>query len=116
MIAHVVLFTPRETLPAADRDAFTACFERALTRIPVVRRARVGTRANLGRFYDTHNAASFSHVAIIEFDSEADLRTYLEHPDHQELGQRFYQISESALVFDFEVVDGDRVREFLGPA
>jgi Stress responsive A/B Barrel Domain len=115
VITHVVLFTPRADLSAADRQSFAALFERALTQIPVVRRARVGERKNLGRFYDTHNPASFSHVALFEFDSEADLLTYLEHPAHQELGQRFYEISESALVYDFDLVDGERVRDLLVP-
>jgi hypothetical protein len=107
MIAHVVLFQPRADLSAADREAFAASFERALTGIPEVRRARVGERVNLGRQYDQQNARDFSHAAIIEFDSEADLRAYLEHPAHQELGQRFYQAAEAALVYDFALHDDD---------
>ena len=106
MIAHVVLFQPRADLSATDREAFAASFERALTSIPQVRRARVGERVNLGRFYDQQNARDFSHVAVIEFDSEADLRAYLEHPAHRELGTRFYQAAEAALVYDFALSEG----------
>lgn len=113
MIAHVVLFQPRVDLSNADRAAFAASFERALTSIPQVRRARVGERVNLGRFYDQQNARSFSHVAIIEFDSEADLRSYLDHPAHEELGQRFFMSSEGALVYDFALVEGGRVQDLL---
>jgi hypothetical protein len=113
VIAHVVLFQPRADLSPADREAFAAAFERALTNIPQVRRARVGERINLGRLYDQQNALSFSHAAIIEFNSEEDLRAYLEHPAHQELGQRFYAIAEAAMVFDFAMVDGKRVRNLL---
>lgn len=109
-IAHVVLFRPREDLSQADRREFSASFERALTSIPHVRRARVGERVNLGRFYDHQNARDFSHIAIIEFDSEADLRAYLEHAAHQELGERFYQAAETALVYDFELREGEDVR------
>lgn len=106
MIAHVVLFQPRADLSAADREAFAASFERALTGIPQVRRARVGERVNLGRAYDQQNARAFSHVAIIEFDSTADLLAYLEHPAHQDLGARFYATAEAALAFDFSLVEG----------
>jgi hypothetical protein len=42
MIAHVVLFQPRADLSPTDREAFAAAFERAITEIPQVRRARVG--------------------------------------------------------------------------
>jgi hypothetical protein len=113
MIAHVVLFQPRADLSAADRAAFAASFERALTSIPEVRRAHVGERLTLGRFYDRQNARDFSHVAIIEFDSEADLRTYLDHPAHGELGEWFYRTAESALVFDFALTEGQRVADLL---
>jgi Stress responsive A/B Barrel Domain len=113
MIAHVVLFQPRAGLSDADRAAFAASFEHALTRIPRVRRAYVGERVNLGRFYDQHNARDFSHLAIIEFDSEADLRAYLDHPAHQELGERFYSAAEAALVFDFALTEGQRISDLL---
>ena len=113
MIAHVVLFQPRADLSAADREAFAASFERALTSIPQVRRARVGERVNLGRLYDQQNAQAFSHIAIIEFDSESDLRGYLDHPVHHELGERFYRSAESALVFDFALMDGEHVQDLL---
>jgi hypothetical protein len=106
VIAHVVLFQPRPNLSPAQRDAFAQSFERALTTIPEVRRARVGERRNLGRPYDEMNARDFPYVAIIEFDSEADLRAYLDHPAHQDLGQRFYEHANAALVYDFELSEG----------
>jgi hypothetical protein len=106
MIAHIVLFQPRADLSMADRDAFAASFERALTSIPQVRCARVGERITLGRTYDQQNARDFCYIAIIEFDSETDLRAYLEHAAHQELGARFSQAAEAALVYDFALREG----------
>ena len=106
MIAHVVLFQPRSDLRAAEREAFAAAFEHALTSIPQVRRARVGARRIMGRQYDQQNRSEFSFVAILEFDSEADLRTYLDHPAHDELGRQFYGTAESALAYDFELTEG----------
>ena len=118
MIAHVVLFQPRANLPPTEREAFAASFEHALTSIPQVRRARVGARRTIGRLYDQQNRCDFSFVAIIEFDSEADLLTYLDHPAHHELGRRFYETAEAALVYDFELMEGagvSAVFQGLGP-
>lgn len=115
MIAHVVLFQPRADLTAADREAFAASFERALTSVPQVRRARVGERVNLGRFYDQQNASNFSHVAIIEFDSQEDLVAYLDHPAHQELGTHFYAVAEAALAFDFSLVEREDLMAVFNP-
>jgi hypothetical protein len=106
VIAHVVLFQPRADLAPAEREAFAQSFAGAVAGIPQLRRARVGERKNLERFYDGLNARSFSHIAVLEFDSETDLRTYLEHPAHEELGRRFYETAEAALVFDFEMKEG----------
>jgi Stress responsive A/B Barrel Domain len=113
VIAHIVLFKPRLDLTAAEREVFAKSFERALTRIPVVRRARVGQRRSIGRLYDQRNANDYPYVAIIEFDSEADLRTYLEHPDHQDLGRQFYEVAETAMVCDFELSEGPSVGKVL---
>lgn len=109
MIAHVVLFEPRRDLSQADREAFAHSFEHALTAIPQVRRARVGARKNVGRLYDQLNVRDFPFIAIIEFDTEADLRAYLDHPAHNDLGQRFYESAQGALVYDFELSEGGDV-------
>ena len=106
MVAHVVLFRPRADLDEADRRAFAGAFQHAIAGIPSVRRARVGWRINLGREYDALNTHNFQFVAILEFDREKDLAAYLAHPAHQELGARFYQSAEAALVYDFELKEG----------
>jgi hypothetical protein len=107
VIAHVVLFEPRRDLSPAQREAFADAFRHALTAIPQVRRARVGERKNLGRLYDQLNVRDFPYVALIEFDNEADLRAYLDHPAHGDLGRLFYETSQGALVYDFELSEGE---------
>ena len=52
MIAHIVLFRPRATLEAADRETFLQAMETALAKISVIKRARVGRRVVMGRPYD----------------------------------------------------------------
>ena len=113
MIAHIVLFQPRADLAATDRAQFARAFEHALTTIPQVRRARIGERVILARPYDRMNLRDFSHAAVIEFESQADLQTYLDHPAHTELAQCFYQAAEAALVFDFELVDGQEAERLF---
>jgi hypothetical protein len=105
MIAHVVLFRPKSSLSAEDRQTFVEALEHALTNIPLIKRATIGRRVTLGRLYD-QQAADFPFAAILEFDSEADLRAYLDHPAHQALGQQFYLKADAALVFDFAAIEG----------
>jgi hypothetical protein len=116
MIAHVVLFRPKANLSPDERSAFVAALEHALTNIPLIRRARVGKRLTLGRLYDKQNAHDFPFVALLEFATEEDLRAYLEHPAHEMLGAQFYATSEAAMVFDFELREGDLARELVSPA
>ena len=113
MIAHIVLLRPRSDLTPVDRQAFVAAFEKALEQIPVVRAARVGKRRVLNRFYDSHNAESYPYIAIIEFDSEEQLRAYLDHPAHDELGRRFYEVAEVGLALDYEMKEARGISDWL---
>lgn len=49
----------------------------------------------------------YSHVAILEFDDVAGLQAYLEHPAHQQLASRFFEAFEEALMYDFELREGE---------
>ena len=113
MIAHVVLFRPRTNLSVEERHVLVDALANAINNIPMIRRAHVGRRTVLGRQYDNMNAQQVPYAAILEFDSEADLRAYLDHPAHEKLGEQFYVTSDASLVFDFELVDGDRARDLL---
>ncbi len=113
MIAHVVLFRPKAELTDDQRRAFVTALEHALVNIPLIKRARVGRRMMVGRLYDQQNTHDFPFMAILEFDGEADLRAYLEHPAHQMLGAQFYVTSDAALVFDYELLEGLQVRDLL---
>lgn len=108
MVAHVVLFRPRPELTDTERAQFVDAFEDAIRNIPLIRRARVGRRITMGRAYDEHNAEEFPFAAILEFETEADLREYLNHPAHQRLGEQFYFAAERALVFDFVLSEDAR--------
>ena len=106
MIFHVVLLRPKSTLSDADRDALLAALEHAVTGIPTIRRATIGKRLLLNRAgYETQMAEHYEYSAILEFDSEADLRAYLDHPAHVDLGKRLFQASDVVLAYDFTAVD-----------
>jgi hypothetical protein len=113
MIAHLVLFRPKDDLREDQRRAFVTALEHALLNIPLIKRARVGRRLTIGRPYDQQNTHDFPFVAVLEFDNEDDLRAYLEHPAHQMLGAQFYLAANAAFVFDYQLMEGLQVRDLL---
>jgi hypothetical protein len=110
VIAHVVSFTPRASLSPDERRALVRDLERACRAIPSIRRARIGRRRALGYGYDTVGPVHFEFVAILEFESEADLHTYLLHPAHAALARWFHHGAEAAIAEDFEMVDVEGLR------
>jgi len=113
MIAHVVLFTPKRSLSSADRASLAAAFSAAIKQIPSVRRARVGQRVTHGRPYEQLMAVDYSHAAVIEFDDMTGLQAYLNDPAHDRLAAVFFASFEHALMYDFELDEGDRALEGL---
>jgi stress responsive alpha/beta barrel protein len=113
MIAHVVLFTPRPELSREARQRLAATFSAAITHIPSVRRARIGRRVTHGRPYEQMMAVDYSHAAIIEFDDVDGLKAYLNDPNHEQLAALFFASFAHALMYDFDLDDGDRVLQRL---
>ena len=110
MIQHVVLFKPKAALSDTDREAFVAALRRAVEGIPMIRKAVIGKRILLGRTgYETQMAEHYEYSAILDFDSDADLRNYLDHPAHQELGQQLFTAAEAVLAYDFVETPFDRL-------
>jgi hypothetical protein len=108
VIAHIVLFKPRRDLSAAARHDLAEAFATALRGIPSIRRARVGPRITHGRPYEQLMRVDYEYAAILEFDEVAGLKAYLEHPAHQQLGERFFSLFEEALMYDFELDEGEK--------
>ena len=103
MVAHVVLFTPKAHLTDASRLALVNAFSRALRDVPTIRRARIGRRVTHGRPYEQLMTVNYEYAAIMEFDSVADLTTYLAHEAHDELGRLFFEAFDVALMYDYEM-------------
>ena len=102
MIAHIVLFRPRATLTADQRHTLVNALRSAVEGIPQIKRATIGRRILLNRpGYETQMAEHYEYSAILEFDSEADLRAYLDHPSHTYLGTLLFTSAEAVLAYDF---------------
>jgi hypothetical protein len=103
VISHVVLFRPKPTLTPEERAALIESLRLAVDGIPTIARYAIGKRILLNRpGYETLMADHFEYSAILEFESEAGLRAYLDHPAHVALGQRLFLASEAVLAYDFE--------------
>lgn len=105
MIAHVVLYELRPDLTPAERTRFVEALRQAVVGIPAIRRVRIGRRRRVGASYEAVASSSYEFIGILEFDDEAGLREYLEHPAHVDLGRLFWEFSARTLVFDYELTD-----------
>lgn len=102
MIAHVVLFRPKSTLSQEDRQALVSALQQAIDGIPSITRASIGKRVLLNRpGYETLMSEHYEYVAILEFASETDLREYLDHPAHADLGMRLFKSADTVMAYDF---------------
>jgi hypothetical protein len=103
-----VLFRPRPDLSPDERQRLAEALTRALREIPSVRRLRVGRRITHGRPYEQLMRTDYPYAALIEFDDLSGLLAYLDHPAHRQLAQRFFESFEEALMYDYQVEDGEQ--------
>ena len=107
MIAHVVLFRLKPGLTEETREGLAEALSRAAREIPSIRQARLGSRITVGRSYEQLMTADYPFAAILEFDDVTALKTYLDHPIHTQLAERFFSCIEHALMYDFELRETD---------
>ena len=101
-IAHIVLFRPKPSLTDDERATLVKALRGAVEGIPQIKRATVGRRVLLNRpGYETQMAEHYEYSAILEFDSESDLRAYLDHPAHIGLGKLLFTAADAVLAYDF---------------
>jgi hypothetical protein len=112
MIAHVVLFRPKATLSEMDRRSLITALQKAVEGIPSIRRTTIGKRILLNRpGYETQMAEHYEYSAILEFASESDLRAYLDHPAHLNLGKLLFTSADAVLAYDFAEVSLAQLHE-----
>ena len=108
MVWHLVLLKPRADLATGGRRQFADTFRQAVSAIPSVRGVRFGRRLLHGADYERTAPDAGDFVAIIEFDDRDGLQRYLAHPAHDALGAAFGELLSAALVYDFEMLAGNR--------
>ena len=107
MITHVVLLRPRPGLSSEQRSGLAEALRTAIRSIPSIRRARVGRRLTHGRPYEQLMRVDYEYAAFLDFEDLNGLKAYLEHPAHEELAKRFFDILEEGLMYDFDVDEGE---------
>ena len=112
MIAHVILFRPKDALDTAGRARVLDALRAAHAAIPQIKRFAIGRRFLTGRQYDAMSR-DFPFFVLFEFESDADFRAYLAHPAHEQLGQQFYLASDTAEAYDYEMREMPAAAESL---
>jgi hypothetical protein len=106
LVSHIVFFNPKETLSDRDILAFAQSIQRAMRQIPGISRALIGPSVDLQPSYPRSlGDQTYHYAAILEFPTATELREYLEHPLHREVGRLFWEACESALVVEAELRD-----------
>ena len=111
MVSHVVLMKPRPNLSPDDRNKLIAAFWRALADIPAIRGVRVGRRITHGAGYEAGMPDTGDYLVVLQFDDVEGLNAYLHHPAHAAVGRGFAELLSSALVYDFEEVPLEDLRQ-----
>ena len=106
MISHIVLFRAKDGLTRDQRQSFALKIQEACRVIPKVRRAMVGRAKDIDAGYSRSlGDNTYQFAAVLDFDSIDDLRLYLQHPLHRDLGRQFWECCESTVVMEVEAVD-----------
>ena len=114
MVTHVVLLRPRAGLSAEERAGLADAFRAAVRSIPSIRRVRVGRRVTHGRQYEQSMRVDYEYAALLDFDDVAGLKAYLEHPAHEALATRLFQMLDESLIYDFDLEEGENGLAGLG--
>ena len=107
MLTHIVLFRPRAGLSGQERASLAEALHTAIRSIPSIRRARFGKRVTHGRPYEQMMRVDYEYAALLEFADLDGLKAYLEHPAHEALATRFFQVLDEGLMYDFDLREGE---------
>jgi len=106
MIVHVVLYSPRSDLSAADRAAVLDSLIKAAREIPSIQRLRIGKRVKHSLpGYEQAMRDDYEYAVLIEFDDVDGLKAYLQHPAHAAAGHHFTVSAAKALAYDYDVAE-----------
>ena len=100
MIRHVVLWKFKDCAEGAsmtdNRKKATELLYALRPIIPEIKRMEIG--ADISR-----TEMSYDLLLLTEFDTQADLKTYAEHPEHLQVAKFIRAVTESRVVLDCEI-------------
>jgi len=106
MIVHVVLFSPKPDLSAADRGALLDALADAAKSIPSIKRLRLGRRVKHSLpGYEQMMRDDYEFALMLEFEDLAGLKNYLQHPAHAAAGHHFTASASRSLAYDYEIAE-----------
>jgi len=106
VIAHLVLFTPKQDLKESDARSFAQTIVEVFRQIPDLHRAVVGRSVDVDAGYQRNfGDKTYQFAAVLEFHDKAALLGYLNHPLHKELGALFWRHCESTVIVEIEGAD-----------
>ena len=107
MIVHLVLFNPRPDISVAQTESFAQALTDCFRSIPAITRATVGRHTAVDPGYRRDfGDKTYQFAAILEFESKQQLLDYLTHPKHEILGRLFWEVCDSTIVSEHEMIDG----------
>lgn len=97
VLQHIVLFSFRQDVSAAERAAILGAIRGLKTDVPALRSLEVGENSSPAR------AQGYTHVLIETFDDRAGLAEYATHPAHVPVVARLRDAAVQLLAVDLEV-------------
>ncbi len=99
MIKHIVMWRIKDSHEGADKgdlmDRIKEELEGLKNTIPEIKTMEIGRNSN-------ELPTSFDIALYSEFESNEDLETYKEHPEHVKVAQFIRQVTTDAVVVDYE--------------
>jgi Stress responsive A/B Barrel Domain len=96
VLQHIVLFTFRDEVSAAERAAILEALRGLRTAVPSLRSLAVGENISPAR------AQGYTHVLVETFDDRAGLGSYADHPAHLPVLARVRAAAAQLLAVDLE--------------
>ena len=99
-LQHVVSFKFKSSASSEDIKKVEDAFRALKEKIPQMVKLEWGTNVSKEK-----RDKGFTHCFIVTFKSEADLDTYIAHPDHKAFGKTLGPVLEDVFVIDFWTKD-----------
>src|SRR6266436_1958428 len=95
-LQHVVSLKFKSSASSEDIKKVEDAFRALKEKIPQIEKLEWGTNVSKEK-----RDKGFTHCFIVSFKTEADLDTYIAHPDHKAFGRTLGPVLEDVFVIDF---------------